>query len=162
MNIYFKAKAIPDKKLKYIKLLHYSGAIINLMPKPNLKMGKIIIPNGVYPEKHELATANVFTKLGKNVEFLSPSQTKKAKTPDVMIDSEVWEMKSPTGASKYTIQTQFKRAAHQACNLILDSRRTKLGNKYVQKEISKQILLRKSIKKVKLITKSGSVIDFIK
>jgi len=132
------------------------------MSKLNLKMGIIVIPNNVYPEKHELATANVFTKLGKNVEFLAPSRTKKAKTPDVMIDGEVWEMKSPIGNSKYTIQNQFKRAAHQARNLIFDSRRTKLPSKYIEKEITKQMSLRKSIKKLRLITKSGRVIDFDK
>lgn len=132
------------------------------MSKPKLKVGKIIIPNGIYPEKHELATANIFTRLGKDVEFLAPSQTKKAKTPDVIIDGVIWEMKSPIGNSKYTIQNQFKRAAHQARNLIFDSRRTKLPSKYIEKEITKQMSLRKSIKKLKLITKSGRVIDFDK
>ena len=132
------------------------------MPKPKLKVGKIIIPNGLYPEKHELATANIFTRFGKDVEFLAPSRTKKAKTPDVIIDNVIWEMKSPTGKSKYTIQNQFKRAAHQAQNLIFDSRRTGLDSKYIGKEIAKQISLRKSIKKLKLITKSGHIIDFDK
>ena len=129
---------------------------------PKQKEAKIIIPGNVYPEKHELATANIFTKIGKNVEFLAPSRTKKANTPDVIIDGTVWEMKSPTGNSKYTIQNQFKRAAHQSQNLIIDSRRTKLPSKYIEKEIKKQISLRKSIKRLKLVTKTGKIIEFKK
>ncbi len=135
---------------------------ITAMPKPKTKAGKIVIPNGVYPEKHELATANVFTKLGVDVEFLAPSQTKHSRTPDVLIDGVVWEMKSPIGSSRYTIQNQFKRAAQQSRNLILDSRRIKLQSKYIEKEVAKQLSLRRSIRKLKLITKTGSIIDFNK
>ena len=130
--------------------------------KQKVKSGKIIIPNGLYPEKHELETANIFTRLGKNVEFIETSKINRAQTPDVIIDGTVWEIKSPVGNSKYTIQNQFKRAAHQSPNLIFDSRRTKMAAKYIEKEISKQISLRKSIKKLKLITKSGRIIDFHK
>ncbi|HEY1645472.1 MAG TPA: hypothetical protein VGF75_03735 [Candidatus Saccharimonadales bacterium] len=125
------------------------------MPKSKLKTGRIIIPNGIYPEKHELATANVFTKLGKDMEFLAPSKTRHARTPDVMIEGVIWEIKSPTGSSRYTIQNQFKRAAQQSQNLILDGRRIKLQVEYIEKEVAKQISLRKSIRKLKLITKTG-------
>ncbi len=132
------------------------------MSKLKIKVGKIIIPNGVYPEKHELETANIFTRLGKDVEFLAPSKTKRAKTPDVIIDGVTWEIKSPLGNSKYNIQNQFKRAAHQSRNLIFDSRRTKMTNEYIRNEVAKQMSVRKSIKKLKLITKSGRIIDFEK
>lgn len=74
------------------------------MSKQKIKVGKIIIQNGIYPEKHELETANIFTKLGKDVEFIAPSKTRKAKTPDVIIDGMNWEIKSPLGSSKYNIQ----------------------------------------------------------
>jgi hypothetical protein len=137
-------------------------SIMAPMPQSKIRLGKITIPNGLYPEKHELTTANVFTKLGKDVEFIAPSQTKQSRTPDVMIDGVVWEVKSPTGSSRYTIQNQFKRAAQQSQNLILDSRRVKLQSKYIEKEVIKQISLRRSIRKLKLITKNGRIIDFNK
>jgi hypothetical protein len=79
-----------------------------------------------------------------------------------MIEGVVWEVKSPTGSSKYTIQNQFKRAAKQSQNLILDSRRLKLHDKYIEKEVDKQMSLRRSIRKLKLIKKNGSIIDLSK
>jgi len=135
---------------------------MTFMSRPRNISGKIIIPNGVYPEKHELETANVFTKLGKDVEFLAPSQTKRSRMPDVVIDGVIWEVKSPTGKSKYTIQNQFKRAARQSQNLILDARRLKLNSLYIKEEVIKQVSLRRSIKRLKLIPKSGQIIDIDK
>ena len=130
--------------------------------RDKMSEGKMIVPYGVYPEKHEYATASVFLKLGKDVEFIKPSGTTKIKSPDIMIDGSTWEMKSPTGRSKYTIQNQFKRAAHQSSNLIFDARRLNLHTKDIEKEIYKQFSLRRSIRKIKLITKSGDIVDFIK
>lgn len=82
------------------------------------------------------------------------------KTPDVLIDGVTWEMKAPTGGSKYTIQNQFKRAAKQSRNLILDSRRMSLKSEDIKQEVAKQFTVRRSIKKLKLVTKSGKLIDF--
>jgi hypothetical protein len=59
--------------------------------KPN--PGKSVIPLGVFPERHELETAAVFFKQGFDVQFIAPSRTKGSKTPDVMIDGVLWEMK---------------------------------------------------------------------
>lgn len=77
-----------------------------------------MVPYGVFPEKHELETVNIFMALGKDVEFLTPSRTKKSKTPDVKIDGVSWEMKSPMGKSKNTIYNAMRRAVKQSNNII--------------------------------------------
>ncbi len=132
------------------------------MTSSRKKTGKTIIPLGVYPETHELETAAVFLAIGYDVEFIKPSDTQKLRSADVVIDGIEWEVKSPTGKSRYTIQNQFKRAARQSKNLILDSRRVRLSNDFVRQEVSKQFMLRKSIVRIKLILKSGEIIDFKK
>jgi hypothetical protein len=68
------------------------------------KEGKIIIPAGVLPEKHELETADYFASLGKDVVFQLPNRTKGSRTPDVMIDGVLWEMKCPFGNGKQTVK----------------------------------------------------------
>ena len=122
----------------------------------------MIIPRGVRPELHEFNAADVFLKLGKDVEFIKPSGTKNAKSPDVLVDGKEWEIKSALGNSRYTVEKQLKRAAHQSQNLIFDSRRTKLSTDYLKKEIARQLSQKTSIRAVKLITKSGKVVDFVK
>jgi hypothetical protein len=125
-------------------------------------LGRNIVPYGVYPEKHEYETAEVFLKLGVDVEFIKPQNTKQATSPDVIIEGVAWEMKSPTGKGKYTIQNQFRRAAKQSGNLIFDIRRLQLPEDFAKQEIEKQFSLRRSIKRLKLITKSGIIIEFRK
>jgi hypothetical protein len=123
------------------------------------KAGKIIIPNNLYPEKHELATANVFTKLGKDVEFISPNRAKGSKTPDIRIDNKLWEMKCPQGSSKNTIYNALKRGVKQSKNIIIDLRVTKIPDEHAKKYVQNSKSKVKSLKVVILITKSGKIIE---
>ena len=70
-----------------------------------------------------------------------------------------WEIKSPVGKSKHTIQEQFKRASKQAKNIIIDARRTKLKDNLIKKHILVEINKRSNIKKVILINKKRKVIE---
>lgn len=122
--------------------------------------GKTIIPFGVFPELHELETASVFLAHGFDVEFIAPSRTKGSKTPDVKIDGVLWEMKSPTGNGKNTVEKHLQRAGKQSKNIILDSRRTKIEDAAIEKELHKQFHLARSIKRITLVTKAAKLIDF--
>ncbi len=75
-----------------------------------MKIGKII-PNGVSLEKHENETIVFFTNLGRNIELIPPSNIPKTKTPDFTMDGKSWEMKSPQGKSRVTVEHASKRAA---------------------------------------------------
>jgi hypothetical protein len=120
--------------------------------------GKIITPPHVYLERHELETASVFADLGKDVEFLKPSRTRGAKTPDIIMDGLLWEMKSPTGNGKKTVEKQLQRAGKQSKHIIFDARRTALTDEYIEKEIRRQLLLSRSLKQVILITKTAQTV----
>ena len=73
-----------------------------------------------------------------------------------------WEIKSPTGNSKRTIETQFSRASRQAKDIILDMRRTKLNDSYIERQVLIEIQKRHTIRRVIIINKSNKVIDIKK
>lgn len=116
--------------------------------------GKIIVPPGVIPEKHELGTASYFAALGKDVEFLSPSRTKGLKNPDILMDGILWEMKCPIGNGKRTLLTCLQRASKQSNNIIIDLRHTSLKTDYCHSVLLREFNLRSSVKRLVLITKS--------
>jgi hypothetical protein len=120
------------------------------------KEGKIIVPAGILPEKHELETANFFASLGKDVEFQLPNRTKGAKTPDVMIDGVLYEMKCPFGSERQTLQRCIRRASKQSNNIIVDLRHTPLKTDYCLGAINREFELRKSIKRLMVITKADT------
>jgi hypothetical protein len=129
-----------------------------IKPKEGIK----IIPAGVYPEKHEHETADYFLSLGKDVTFIKPIRTKGAKNTDVEIEGVIWEMKSLFGKSKRSIGDHLSKASQQSVNIILDTRHFQQGEKYTITETEKQFKIRRKIKKVILITKSGKRLDFFR
>jgi len=54
------------------------------------------------------------------VDFLCPVDDYKRKTPDIVMNGQLWEIKSPIRKSKNTIKRQIKRAVKQSCNIIVD------------------------------------------
>ncbi len=131
--------------------------------KKEIKPGKIIIPIGVFPEKHELETANVLAALGKNIEFLAPIYAKGVFTPDLIMDGQRWEIKSPCGNSKRTIENNYRNASLQSMNIIFDLRRIGLSEKVAIKYIEQQFNLRRGkIKRVMVISKNEKILDFIR
>lgn len=75
--------------------------------KPDHLWVNVIIPNTIkpYPEKHEVEVAWIVAKHFKFVvEFLQPRIGYRMKTPDIVMNGVMWEIKSPTGFSKkYTV-----------------------------------------------------------
>jgi len=127
------------------------------------KHGRIIIPCGVIPEKHELETANFFAGLGKDVEFLAPSYAKGVYSPDVQIDGQRWEIKSPCGNSKRTIENNYRNAEKQSQNIIFDLHRIKLNELAAIAKIKREFALRKSkIKRIFIITKDKKLLDLFR
>ena len=126
-----------------------------------MKIGKIT-PNGVSLEKHENETVVYFTNLGYNIELIPPSNTPKAKTPDFMMDGKAWEMKSPQGKSRVTVEHAFKRAAKQSENIIIDLRRTKIPTDQVKTSLEKLFKVSRRIRNLKVITREQELLDFKK
>ncbi|MHC1716339.1 MAG: hypothetical protein AB9915_00380 [Candidatus Dojkabacteria bacterium] len=126
------------------------------MPK---KQGKIIA-NGVVLEKHENATVVFLTSKGFNIELIPPVLERK--TPDIKMEKLFWEIKRPTGNSKYTIPHAFKSALKQSPNIIFDLRSSKLHQEKALSRLKKEFELSKGAKRLKVILKSKGIIDFSK
>ncbi|MBQ5812206.1 hypothetical protein IIW29_01360, partial [Candidatus Saccharibacteria bacterium] len=83
-------------------------------------------------------------------------------TPDLYVlrTNKMWELKSPKGGSKYTIQNNLRETDGQSENVILDLTRAKLSDKqgisrakeFIKKERSR-------IKRLKILKKDGKIID---
>jgi hypothetical protein len=125
------------------------------------KHGRIIIPCGVIPEKHELETASFFAALGKVVEFIAPSYSKGIRSPDVRMDGRDWEIKAPTGSSKRTIENNFRRAQKQSESIIFDLQRIGMNEKAAISKIKREISSQRSgkIRRIIVITKEKKILD---
>ena len=124
--------------------------------------GQVIIPAGHPnpPEPHEIDVAMILARhYQTSVEFLIPVDDYKRKSADIVMLNVEWEIKSPIGKSKYTIQEQFRRASKQAKNIIIDLRRTKLKYSEIEKSVHFELRKRPYINKVILIAKSEKVIE---
>ena len=126
-----------------------------------MKQGKIT-PNGVILKPHEYATVVFHTDLGLDVELIPKSNTQGVHTADIRLNKLLWEMKAPKGQGKYLIQNTLHRAAHQSENVIIDLRRIKIHQTKCLREIEKEFTLSKSLKRIKIITKTGKLVDFTK
>ena len=123
-----------------------------------MNKGKLI-QNGVHLQEHEYATVKFFLELGYDIELIPPSQIKSLHSPDFIMMGLPWEMKAPKGNGKYTAQNIIQAAAHQSNNIIIDLRRCKMLDNKAIVSYTKEFEKNKSIKRMKIITKSKEVLD---
>lgn len=124
------------------------------------KNGIIIIEPGVDVWPHEKRTAEALAVSGMSVKFLRRKQGDHVRTPDVVIDGETWEMKSPQSSDMDKIRKNLRKALGQSRNIIFDSQRIKgapdLG---VERELRKQAVAMRQIRKLLFVNKKREVID---
>lgn len=90
--------------------------------------------------------------MNENIEFM--------RSPDVLIDGETWEMKSPKSTKLAAVERNLKKAYRQSKNIVLDSQRMgRLPDKSIQKELIKQFQLTKSIKRLIFVDRKREAID---
>ena len=133
-------------------------------PKEN-NPGQVLIPvnHPNPPEKHEVDAAYILARHYRCViEFIVPIDDFKRRTADIIMQNNVWEIKTPEGSSKYTIQKQIRRASKQAKNIIIDTRRTKLKFERIEKQALFEISKRPAVKKVILIDKKEKIVEIFK
>ena len=112
------------------------------------------------PRPHEAVIAKLFADyFESDIVFL---RRRSSKTPDLYVlkTNTRWELKSPIGGSKYTIQNNLRDIEEQSENVILDLTRSKFSDiqgisrtkDFFKKEHSR-------IKRLKIVLKSRVVID---
>jgi UTP:GlnB (protein PII) uridylyltransferase len=127
------------------------------------RIGIIVVPPGVFVDVHEkIAVDFLASEIGHDVTFLLPDRRKGAKTPDIEMNSLLWEIKSPMGRSSRTIENNLRLALQQSPNIVLDLRRMdgRIPTKKLLNEIERQFTLAKAIKRIIVITRQDKHIDF--
>lgn len=118
-------------------------------------ISKLKIP----PEKHELETARFFAERGHDIEFIPPNYSPEVHTPDIIMDGVAWEIKCPKGKSKRTIENNFRKAAKQSRNIIIDLRRINLKENICITQIRRELQGRPYIKRLLIIKRNEELID---
>jgi hypothetical protein len=124
----------------------------------SMKKYEVIIKTDLadLPKDHELSAALLLAYHFKSdVTFLRP---KYARTPDVDIDGVKWEIKSPMGNGKRTIDNNFNEARKQSKNIVIDLRRIKMHQNKANARINFYLSTPHHFKRVVVITKSKKVI----
>jgi len=124
------------------------------------KIGRLSLAIGRYPEPHELKTVEMFLNQGIDVEFLAESKIIGQKSADVVMNGQLWEIKSPIGKGKRTIEKTFEKASRQSPNIILDLRRCHAPSLEMLSKAEKEWQYRKNIKRLIIITKRGELLDY--
>ena len=118
--------------------------------------------NGVHLREHEYQTVKILLNEGYDIELIPPSQIKGLPMPDIMMSGIPWEIKSPNGKGKNTIKHILQKAKHQSDSIIIDLRRSQLDENQVIAELKHHYQLSKRLRRMKIITKNGKILDFFK
>lgn len=112
------------------------------------------------PKEHEMSAAVILAYHFKsNVVFLRP-ETKK--TPDIDVNGTKWEIKSPKGNAKKTIDNNLRTARKQSHHIVLDLRRAKLHQSKAEARIRHYLSSGPHhIDRLKIITKHRRIIDIL-
>jgi hypothetical protein len=132
---------------------------IVLIPLPTELQGIVVRPPGLTGlEPHEEATARRLAAVGLNVRFNEVSRVVGAKNPDVTIDDQIWELKSPQGAGKNTVAHQFARAAKQETDrLVIDGARSALSDAEILNQMRRRLAGGKKFTEAIHIAKDATV-----
>ena len=118
--------------------------------------------NGVHLRDHEYHTVKLFLEHGYDVELIPPSTIKGLQMPDIMMAGVPWEIKSPEGNSRTTIKHTMQKAMHQSNNVIVDLRRCGVNQDAALKELDQYFKLSRRAKRMKVVAKTGEILDFSK
>jgi len=122
--------------------------------------GAVIIPSNTNVWEHEMKTAQALADTGNMVQFISKNDGLRIKSPDIMINGVIFEMKSPKSDKLSAVERNLKRAYHQSVNIVFDSRRMKrLSDRAIEKELVKQCSLTKKIKRLLFVNRKGKVAE---
>ena len=124
------------------------------------KIGRVIKEGGLNVWSHEVMMADVLADAGYVVEFLRPTNRRGDQTPDILLDGERCEMKSPRASNLKAIERNLKIGKWQSSRVILASRRMKgIPDGAIEREIRQRVEGISGISKVKFINRHGEIID---
>lgn len=123
-------------------------------------VGNITVPGDADVWSHEYETARSLARAGFNVTFIKKSDVDHERTPDLLINGELWEMKAPKASSARAIDRNLRRALRQSPRVVFDCRRMKsLSDAVVERELRKAAGCLRSVKRLLFVNHHGEVVD---
>lgn len=122
---------------------------------------EVIVKTGLNdrPKDHELSAALILASYFKSdVVFLRPQTDK---TPDITVHDRNWEIKSPRGNGKKTIENNLRVARKQSLNIVIDLRRIKMHQSKAIARMNFFLSKPHQFKKALVITKSQKVVEIL-
>lgn len=120
---------------------------------------KVYIPPGINyePYPHEKFAARIMAKyFNADVIFIKKHDT--AKSADLKIENRIWEIKSPIGDGKYTMQNNLRDADGQSSNIVINLVRCKMSPEKAISRLNFQLKKAHKVKRLLVILKSGKVV----
>lgn len=111
------------------------------------------------PKEHELSAALLLAYHFKSdVTFLRPQTDR---TPDIDVKGTRWEIKSPKGNGKKTIENNLRNAHEQSHNVVIDLRRLKMHQSKANARMRHFLSRGHKFKRVIIITKSNKIVEIL-
>ena len=124
------------------------------MPKYNIIIPPQLAP---IPQDHEISAAIILANhFTTNVTFLE--RLNSLHSPDLKINNLIWEVKSPKGNGKRTMQNNLREADNQSPNIVIDLRRCKMHSSQAISRIKCELRQANKIKRLLVIKKNGEVL----
>jgi len=120
----------------------------------------VIIPADLdqQPEEHEVSAARIIARyLGATATFLQKRQGYRQNTPDIEVQDEEWEIKSPQSDKIDKVRRNISEAIRQSRNIVIDTRRTRILDEKILAFVKVNIKPRKNIRQLLIIKKDGKV-----
>lgn len=109
------------------------------------------------PYPHEMFIAQVMSNyFDTDVTFIKRSDT--AKSADLKIKNTIWEIKSPIGDGKRTMQNNLRTADDQSPNIIINLVRCKMAPYKAVSRIRHELNKANKIKRLLVVFKDGKVL----
>ena len=119
------------------------------------KRGRIIVPRNATPNDQEVWVASVLAGTGHDATFI-PRRI--IPTADIWFMGREWEIKSPEGKTKRTIENCIRYALKQSSNVIIDLSVIGFGQEKGIREVQRQNRLTKVKHRFMIVTRSGEII----
>ena len=109
------------------------------------------------PEPHELSAAVILARYWrKDVYFVGRNLQMSA---DIRVDGIFWEIKSPIGGGKRTIQNNLREATQQSRNIVIDLRRCKTPTERALSRVKYAAKSLRSIRRLVAVLDNKTVVD---
>ena len=123
-----------------------------------MKKGIITKQIGASPSYDENKVGDYFANLDYNILFLAINKSLHRTSPDIEMCGKRWEIKTPRGNGKYTIEHAVQQASKQSKHIVIDLRQCKMSESKALLKIQRETSLRNVIKTLLVITKSKDLL----